>query len=43
MKGLQSKIAHYQSLDAKEKKAYIKDSLINNALYILLVIAVIYT
>ncbi len=43
MNGIQSKIAHYKSLDAAEKKAYIKDSLINNALYILLIIAVIYT
>jgi methyl-galactoside transport system permease protein len=35
--------AAYQALDAKDKKTFWKETLLNNALYILLFIAVIYT
>lgn len=40
---VKQKYASYQSLDAKDKKTFWKEALINNALYILLVIAIIYT
>ncbi len=40
---IQGKIDYYKSLDAKDKTTYWKETLINNALYILLIIAIIYT
>ena len=40
---IQGKIDYYKNLDAKDKKTYWKETLINNALYILLIIAIIYT
>lgn len=40
---IQNKIAAYKALDASEKGNYWKEALINNALYILLVVAIIYT
>ena len=38
---IQGKIDYYKSLDAKDKTTYWKETLINNALYILLIIAII--
>lgn len=40
---VQQSIARFKGMDSKDKKTFIKELLINNALYILLVIAVIYT
>lgn len=40
---LKDRYAAYQALDSKDKKTFWKETLINNALYILLFIAVIYT
>lgn len=40
---IKSRRAAYQELDAKDKKTYWKEALLNNAMYILLVIACIYT
>lgn len=37
------KFLHYKSLSAKDKLSYQKEFLINNALYILLILAIIYT
>ncbi|MBR4030981.1 MAG: beta-methylgalactoside transporter [Clostridia bacterium] len=37
------KFLHYKSLNAKDKLSYQKEFLINNALYILLILAIIYT
>ena len=37
---IQGKIDYYKSLDAKDKTTYWKETLINNALYILLIIAI---
>ncbi|MBQ8857888.1 MAG: beta-methylgalactoside transporter [Lachnospiraceae bacterium] len=36
-------IANYKAMDSKDKKTFWKETLLNNALYILLIIAVIYT
>lgn len=36
-------IANFKAMDGKDKSKYIKETLLNNALYILLIIAVIYT
>ncbi len=41
--GIQNRVSHYKGLDAKDKKTYWKEALINNSLYILLFIAIIYT
>lgn len=41
--GLNLKIEQYKALDAKDKKTYWKELLINNAMYIMLIIAMIYT
>lgn len=40
---VKSKIANYKTLDSKDKKTFWKEALINNALYIMIIIAVIYT
>lgn len=40
---IKQRYAAYQALDGKDKVTFWKETLINNALYILLVIAVIYT
>ncbi len=40
---MKNRYAAYQALDSKDKKNFWKESLINNALYILLFVAVIYT
>ena len=40
---IKNRRAAYQELDAKDKKTFWQEALLNNALYILLVIAVIYT
>lgn len=40
---VKQRYAGYKSLDSKDKATFWKEALINNALYILLVIAVIYT
>lgn len=40
---MKNRYAAYQELDSKDKKTFWKETLLNNALYILLVIAVIYT
>lgn len=40
---IKRRYASYQELDSKDKKTFWKEALINNALYILLIIAVIYT
>lgn len=36
-------IANFKALDSKEKGKHVKESLLNNAMYILLLVAVIYT
>lgn len=41
--GIQQKAAVYKTLDAKDKRTFWKEALINNALYIMLIIAIIYT
>lgn len=38
-----AKVDNYKSLDAKDKKLFWKEAAINNALYVLLLIAIIYT
>ena len=43
MKNMQQRAAAFQALDAKDKQRAVGESLINNAIYILLVIFVIYT
>ena len=40
---LQRTAAAYKQLDAKDKKRYWSDAILNNALYILMAIFVIYT
>lgn len=40
---MKNRYAAYQELDSKDKKTFWKETLLNNALYILLVIAIIYT
>lgn len=36
-------IANFKAMDSKDKSKYVKETILNNAMYILLVIAVIYT
>jgi len=43
VKSLQMTADHYKSLDAKDKKRFIIDNVLNNALYILIIIFIIYT
>ena len=38
-----SKVEYYHTLDAKDRKKFWSEMIINNALYILLIVAVIYT
>ena len=38
-----AKISSYQALDSKDKKTFWKEALINNAMYILILVAIIYT
>lgn len=40
---IQQNFADYKTLDSKDKKIFWKEALINNALYILLFIAIVYT
>lgn len=40
---MKENIANYKAMDSKDKKTFWKETLLNNALYILLIIAVIYT
>ncbi|MDO5424788.1 MAG: beta-methylgalactoside transporter [Eubacteriales bacterium] len=40
---IKNRYADYKSLDGQDKKTFWKETLLNNAMYILLVIAVIYT
>lgn len=40
---VKSKFTTYKSLDARDKKTFWKEAAINNALYVLLIIAIIYT
>lgn len=40
---MKNRVAEYKAMDSKDKKTFWKETLLNNALYILLVIAVIYT
>ena len=40
---MKNTIANYKTMDSKDKSTFWKEALLNNALYILLVIAVIYT
>ena len=40
---MKNTIANYKAMDSKDKSTFWKEALLNNALYILLVIAVIYT
>ena len=40
---IKNRYAAYQALDSKDKRTFWKETLINNALYILLFVAVIYT
>ena len=41
--GIKGRYANYKALDGQDKKTFWKEALINNALYILLFIAIIYT
>ena len=41
--GMKRRYANYKALDSQDKKTFWKEALINNALYILLFIAIIYT
>ena len=41
--GVKQNFADYKKLDSKDKKTYWKEFLLNNALYILLIVAIIYT
>ena len=43
IENVKARYASYQALDSKDKKTFWKESLINNAMYILIIIAVIYT
>ncbi len=43
VENIKQRYTAYQELDAKDKRTYWKELLINNALYILLLIAIIYT
>ncbi len=43
LSGIQNRLVHYKGLDSKDKKNFWKEALINNSLYILLIIAIIYT
>lgn len=40
---MKNKYAAYQELDSRDKKTFWKESLMNNAMYILLILVVIYT
>lgn len=40
---VKSRYANFKSLDPKDKRTFWKEALINNAMYILLIIAIIYT
>ena len=40
---INTRIENYKALDSKDKKTFWKEMLLNNAMYILLVIAIIYT
>ena len=40
---IKAKYADYKALDSRDKKTFWKEGLINNAMYILIVIAIIYT
>ncbi len=40
---IKQRYANYQSLDAADKKMFWKEALVNNAMYIMMIIAVIYT
>ena len=41
--GVKQNFADYKKLDSRDKKTYWKEFLLNNALYILLIVAIIYT
>ena len=43
VKNVQQVIADYKQMDAKDKKRFVSDSILNNALYILMAIFIIYT
>ncbi len=43
IKNMQLKYSNYKSLDAKDKRTFWKEAAINNAMYVLLIIAIIYT
>lgn len=43
MNNLKARRASYQALDSKDKRTFWKEALLNNALYILMIIAIIYT
>lgn len=43
IKNMQLKYSNYKSLDAKDKRTFWKETAINNAMYVLLIIAIIYT
>ena len=40
---INTRIESYKALDSKDKKTYWKELLLNNAMYILLIIAILYT
>ncbi len=40
---LKTRYANYQALDSKDKTTYWKESLLNNAMYLIIIVAVIYT
>ena len=43
VENVKMRYAEYKKLDSRDKKTFWKEGLINNALYILLFVAIIYT
>ena len=43
VENMKTNAANFKQMDSKEKGKYIKETLLNNALYILMIVAVIYT
>ncbi|MBS6280813.1 MAG: beta-methylgalactoside transporter, partial [Lachnospiraceae bacterium] len=43
VENLKRRYADFQALDAKDKRNYWKEFALNNALYVLIIIAIIYT
>ncbi len=43
VKSLQQTSAHYKTLDAKDRRSFILDTLLNNAIYIILIVFIVFT